>query len=332
MLTSNVIDILSEAGTTFKWENTGTIGNLIVDEISNLNVKVILDPPKFNLKYTPTTSLPQGLTLNFDGTIQGKHTDDFVGNSTYLFNVSVTDATGFQFTTESFAIDTVKTTSTNFITAVFKPYLNLNDRKKYKDFINDKSIFIPDLIYRNYDSNFGVQRDLHMTLNFGISDLPLQNYQTQIDSGNFERRRIKLGSLKTAIAKENNKEIYEIIYVEVIDDYNINNLMSTSTSFVFNGRTYYPPSINNMRQRFRNSPFQIETTENLNPKFTKTPQGTDFKILGYIPFVPVCYCLPGKSIIILKNIQNSGFKFNTINFEIDRIFLKDKYLLFSDRN
>ena len=59
-----------------------------------------------------------------------------------------------------------------------------------------------------------------------------------------------------------------------------------------------------------------------------------YKELENQPFIPICYTIPGKSKIILENIKNSGIKFNTFDFDIDRIYIQNpknvgatKYLL-----
>jgi hypothetical protein len=73
-----------------------------------------------------------------------------------------------------------------------------------------------------------------------------------------------------------------------------------------------------------------------NPSFTNTVQKGESIKPGYISFVPLCFTLPGKSATIIRKINESGFKFNTFNFEIDRIIVENsleglgaKYLLLS---
>jgi hypothetical protein len=52
--------------------------------------------------------------------------------------------------------------------------------------------------------------------------------------------------------------------------------------------------------------------------------------------VPLCYTLPNKSRIILNRIKSNNFKFNTVDFEVDRIIVENsldnsgaKYLIFN---
>lgn len=334
MLTTATIDVLSDIGATLNWENTGSIGSIALDDISTLNVKANLSTSSFALKYQLEYGFfPLGINFNSDGTIQGKVTSGFVG--TYTFAVSALDASGYKYLNDVFTLETVSTTSTNFTNFYFKTYLNLEKRKEYSTFINDRKIFLPELIYRPRDQYFGVQRELKLVLHYGVEEKIDDIDYVYTLQNNFSRRNIKLGKLKTAIAIENNKKLYEIIYVEVLDDLNSSN---TATSFIFNGNTYYPASINNMRRAFQDSNV-IKTTETLNPKFTKNAQPATYKILRYIPFVPICYCIPDKSPILMKKIKDSGFQFNRINFDIDRVHiekstltLENKYLLFEKRN
>ena len=59
--------------------------------------------------------------------------------------------------------------------------------------------------------------------------------------------------------------------------------------------------------------------------------------LDYVSAIPVCYCLPGTSADIVRNIRNNGFDTKLINFDIDRYVVKrtnnsnvEKYILFAN--
>jgi len=55
------------------WENSGSVGTLLVGETSELYVKAFASTSTFNLVYkTISGTLPKGLTLERDGTIEGK--------------------------------------------------------------------------------------------------------------------------------------------------------------------------------------------------------------------------------------------------------------------
>lgn len=333
MLTTSTIELLSKLDASLAWESTGSLGTMYIDEVSEFYVKANLSTSSFDIRYTlDNGNLPTGLKLNIDGTIEGRATS--TNPDTHTFSISAIDSTGYRFfDNEPFEITTILSTSTSFTRSFFKPLISLEKRKEYSNFITNKQIFLSDFIYRPYDSYFGVQRDLKVYLHFGIEEVDLSSYYSNIQT-NFSRRKLKLGNLKTAIATKNDKVIYEIIYLEVIDDVVFNN---TTTSFIFNGKTYYPPSIGNMRNKLSQATF-VKTTEIFNPKFIKNIKPDNSEILSYIPFIPICYCLPEKSSIILKNIKNSGYKFNLINFEINKLFIEkhnfpqNKYLVFNTQH
>jgi hypothetical protein len=53
--------------------------------------------------------------------------------------------------------------------------------------------------------------------------------------------------------------------------------------------------------------------------------------------IPICFCKPGQSAEILKNIQESSFDQKQLNIDIDRYIIKrtsdldeDQYILFAD--
>ena len=149
---------------------------------------------------------------------------------------------------------------------------------------------------------------------------------------NFDRRKISLGGLKTAVARNTDGTVrHEIIYVEVIDKHVNLDRISVPKEITFNKNTYYPSSILNMRAKLAT---EAKFTTVRNPSFTNFLQEGDLVKPGYIAFVPLCFTLPEKSATIIRKINESGFKFNTFDFEIDRVIVQNalyesgaKYLL-----
>ena len=60
------------------------------------------------------------------------------------------------------------------------------------------------------------------------------------------------------------------------------------------------------------------TEQNFLPLWMSTAQTNSVEELGYVTAIPLCYCKPGTSAQILLNIQNNGFDFRQLDFEIDR--------------
>jgi hypothetical protein len=167
-------------------------------------------------------------------------------------------------------------------------------------------------------------------ISFGIKKLSTIDYYNII-SRNFYKRKFVLGPPKFAQSVvDNNQPRYDVVYLEVLDKYS-NGPLTIPSEIVINSRTYYPAGISNMRERFES---QTETTDLLDPKFmrVRNPDSTSFS--NFMKVVPLCYVLPGKGKSIVKKINASGFKFNMIDFEIDRLVVESsignngaKYLL-----
>jgi hypothetical protein len=321
------------------WESTGTIGTLALGEISELYVKAQFSTSTVYENYslgkdiTGEESLPPGLTLNRDGTISGRATNDYFNEelAVWFFTVVVTDTNDNVLLEGRFSIRIDQSNTTEYTEIYCKPFLTQTKRIAFTNFIRNEQIFIPNLLYRLFDSNFGKQEELKLVIDFGVKRELLSDYAEFILT-NFYRRRLLLGSLKTAVAKNADGSVrHEIIYVDVIDKHVNSNKISIPTEIEFNGITYYPPSIPNMRSTLASN---TELTSIRNPSFTNTVQAGESTKSGYIAYIPLCFTLPGKSATIIRKINESGFKFNTIDFEIDRLIVQNalgessaKYLL-----
>lgn len=82
-------------------------------------------------------------------------------------------------------------------------------------------------------------------------------------------------------------------------------------------RTLYPNSLPNMRQQIDDAIGNVNDPELLPLWMTSVQQ--DNTILGFTPAWVICYCKPGTSAIIQKNIQTQWpYTLNEIDFELDR--------------
>ena len=308
------------------WETTGTIGTLVTGEISELYVKGNFSTSTVYTTYSLTTgtTLPAGLILNRDGTISGRvNVNTTINTGTYTssnFVVEITDSNNNHLRRGTFSIIVNQTSSTVYTEIYFKPFLVQSKRSEFTEFIRNEKIFIPNMLYRPLDPNFGKQEEIKLVIDFGVKRETLATYANTI-STNFYKRNIALGKLKTAVARNLDGTIrYEIIYIDIIDKHTNSSKISAPREITFNGTIYYPPSIPNMRYRIDEN---LEVTNIRNPSFTNTVQTGDSTVSGYIPFVPLCFTLPNKSATIVRKINESNFKFNTFNFEIDRIIIQN---------
>jgi hypothetical protein len=319
------------------WASTGSLGTLLPGQISELYVKAVFNTTTVYPKYTIFDGvLPSGLIMERDGTVSGQVKVDTSRTSfteTSTFVVSVTDPNNRTLLKGQFSITVKQTESTDRTDIYCRPFLTQDKRNDFRNFIRNESVFPANMLYRTFDPNFGRQEDLTVYIDFGVEKLTYEKY-ANIASTNFYKRQLSIGKIKTAVAKNPNGTVkYEFIYLDVIDKHVNSSKISMPLEFTFNGVTYYPPSIPNMRSIIAEKS-TISTVRY--PSFTNyVQQGSAIK-LGYIPFIPLCYSLPGKSSTIIRKITESGFKFNTINFELDRLVIKDiqneygaKYLLLS---
>lgn len=100
-----------------------------------------------------------------------------------------------------------------------------------------------------------------------------------------------------------------------------------------NDKVRYRSSIEHIRDNIE----KIGSKErNFLPLWMRSPQD-QLQELDYVTAIPVCYCKPGTSEIILNNIKNYGFDTKIINYDIDRYIVKgldineqEKYVLFAN--
>jgi hypothetical protein len=227
----------------------------------------------------------------------------------------------------------VEIDSTKYTSIYVRPFLPQDQRKEYRDFTGNAFTFDPNLIYRYFDPNFGVQHNIKMVIDFGIEQLNLEQYSVALRQ-NFYRRTFYFGDVKTAVARDDaGNIIYEVVYVDIIDD-----IQGAAMAFEDKGRDYYPASIDNMRQQLSSIELPdystIKVNRDLQPKFMNTQQAGDSQISTYMHVVPLCYALPGQGSRIVSRIKLSGFDFKQLSFEVDRLVLQNsldsssaKYLL-----
>jgi len=206
---------------------------------------------------------------------------------------------------------------TNYTDIYVKPLMQLNSRTYFNDFINDTSIFVPDMMYRGDDANFGLQTDLKMYLEFGVQELNLDQYVPAVLQ-NFYTKSIYFGEPNVALARDSSsKVVYELVYVQMVDPMN----GVKPTVYLNHSTPYYPASIDNMRLEF--SLLTIDghynpINTNYLPRFMQTYQNSN-QLPGYQMVVPLCYVTPGNGIRVLNKITHSGFDFKLIDFEFDRL-------------
>ena len=301
--------------------NTWTISK---GELSELSVQAIFSTSTVYPRYLLQSGyLPPGLTLYRDGTIGGRAEPVYYSNnSRWRFKATIVDTNNVTIIDPgTFDIIVTNTTSTrDYNSLVCKPLLTQLKRKEFSEFINNTDIFIPSMIYRKFDPNFGVQKELKLVISYELLPATQDTFFNTIQLSSI---LLSIGSISAAISKNKNGDITsEVIYLNVIDKNALNSTVSVPSSIQINGITYSPISLITIRKIAQNN----RTSERIrHPNWTTTIQPDTDIIPSYSYSIPLCFTLPGKSATILRKIEESGFKFNTINYDIDRLIIESAY-------
>ena len=275
----------------------------------------------------------------------------------YTFTVLARDRFGFSASAKTFTLTVTDDDKHKYSNVYMKPYLVQSQRVAYERFINNSRVFVPSYIYRPGDSEFGLQRDLKCLVFGGIETKNIESYVAAV-AKNHTKKKYLMGDVKTAFAKNpgSNDIVYEVVYVELHDPlmpksgttrtsfraispnkitvdslrydgntgiepfkYKIDNTITIDSNAVKIDQTtnslLYISNIQNMRKRIRE--VGADSGDFL-PLWMRTQQSAKSQQTQYVPAIPLCYTIPGKSNTIVENIKNSGFDFKTINYEIDR--------------
>ncbi len=141
----------------------------------------------------------------------------------YKFSVFAADQFKYSAIVGEFVLKIEESTDKLYSNIVAQPYQKLEKRAYFNNFINDDGIFDSSKIYRLNDPRFGIQKNLQMLVYAGIETRSIAEYVPFLNR-NIKRKRFKMGDIKTAIATTpgTNDIIYEVVYIEVMDEYEIN--------------------------------------------------------------------------------------------------------------
>jgi len=340
-----LLNVLGDVQSSIQFVSTSSLGTLIPGEISEIAIKAINLNTNYAIEYEIIQGqLPQGLILNQDGTIQGKIVNtgqtyfDFTSTShsfgslsidggqtsvdkNLKFTVRASDVYRLSSIDKEFFITVNTDTLTDYTRIYVKPFLSKEQRFSYSTFVTDPIIFDPVLIYRPNDPEFGIQKQIKMLLETGIEQVDINLYAEAMQEY-FHRKSFYFGEVKSVLAQDQHgNDIYEIIYVDIIDNQMIGNIASP----------LYATSVENMRYAIESIQITpnsiISVDERLYPKYMTTVQQDTGVPLGFIKAVPLCYTIPGGSIKILSRIKNAldtnAFDFKQYHFDTDRIIIEN---------
>jgi hypothetical protein len=296
---------------------------------------------------------------DFSATFDG---DETKFDKKFSFTIKARDSFNFAALNKTFYITVVAENLSTFANLYIRALQSKHKRLAWQDFITDATIFSVNDIYRYGDENFGIQTGLKILVYAGIESVEAVKY-VQAMSRNHYRKRIKFGDVKTAKAKDptTQETIYEVIYVDVVDEYEKDNKSISATVNLPNNinskvlisydaikvdsdipfvsdsdhQRIFPNSIKNMRKRINDVG---ERDREYLPLWMRSIQDSANSETGYVKSLPLCFCKPGAAVNVLARIKASGFDFKTIDFLADRYVIdiidgeiEDKYLAFPQR-
>ena len=356
-----VLTVINGVVQDVTWITATDLGSIENGSISMLSVKASSAQP---LNYRiHSGELPLNLKLLPNGDIIGKvaeqPTTKFLKSGTQIYYYFEIMAYCSQYpllqSIQKFKLRVNFTHDVPLENVYVKALCSIQGRKVIQSLLTDETIIPTELLYRPGDPYFGKATDVRYIHAYGLYSTYTEKYLEAIQ--NHYERRIILGEIKTALARDENfKSLYEIVYSEIVDDLvntngqsipssifwprniplnkgsaEINNTQlyisqtdySVSTSLKTT-RILNPESLPNMRSELVNSIGQGNELDVL-PKWMISQQ-TDGNVIGYKPVWIICYALPGYAEIIRHNIiYHWPHRLNEIDFTIDRYIIDKSY-------
>ena len=393
------VDIIGEIESAIEWLTDSDLGNIPPNIASD---KFVVAETKLyggrTIYELVSGSLPPGLELISNGLIQGKvkqfaddagpgltrfyeradsaedsstrsrtYTESWDGLETsfdrkFTFEIKAKDAINVAENIKEFFLTVATKTNTVFANLYAKAFQAKDKRLLWYDFITDNNVFRENEIYRFGDPNFGIQPELKMLIYAGIESRDAE-YFIQAMGKNHNRKQVRFGSVKSAVAKDPVTQIpiYEVIYVDIVDEFEkdgksiskVVELSSNTNSPVLvsydaikvdsdipfvsdrDHQRLFPNSYKNMRSRIKGIG---ERDREFLPLWMRSIQPDSYVETGWVKSVVLCYLKPGYSTGVLTRIKNKGFDFKTLDFTIDRYVIdvisgqfENKYLAFKQR-
>ncbi len=228
------------------------------------------------------------------------------------------------YATQQFSIKVNHDNNNPYMDFYLTALLDVPTRTKFLNIMNDQRYFPYEYIYRMYDPNFGKTSEMKSLFCTGLSPASASTIASNIQL-NTSNRILNYGKIKTAIANDpvTTNTLYEVVYLELVDPINPNNLQRPQMYInPKSGLPIYPCDLNNMQKRL--SGIGV-ANQNILPLWMTTRQN-DGTILGFVRSVVLCYTKPGYSNLIAYRLSESNYNFGDIPFIVDR-YMADNQLL-----
>lgn len=351
------LTVLGDLNNKINWVTPSELGTIENGQISDLYITAVSTKGKslwYKFKSSALQRLPQGLILTnggllsgrvsfelfsldqgttfLDGTILGEATTTF--DNTYTFTVTASDFDNSIAVDRTFIIHVLNRNKAPYEDLYLKALPSKDQRAQFISIIHNVSLFPPELIYRNEDPFFGLATSIKTLFLPGLNPSLSSEYAATVSTNHYEKR-ITLGNIKTAVARDSNFNIkYEVVYLEVTDD-NTNSFggkpadiqfPSIATPYYdYEGNAYtiaYPNSFGNMKD------VTVAALGYANkgalPDWMTSRQANGL-ILGFTRAVVLAYTIPGASSLIAYRYKQQNFNMNNIDFTVDRYQIDKNY-------
>jgi len=317
------ISILKQNSDKITWVTPENLGTIAMFTPSILNVTATNTNAVNKISYYSVgDDLPTGLILDNSGDILGNP----ASTGTYTITIVATTGTVYDknswnsvsasnnypvpFAIRKFNINVIDTPleHTNIYAKLFLP---IDQRLRYRHFIENTDIFEPDYIYRPEDTNFGVQPEFKMFVHYGIPQLNFAtDYNEKFISAPLtpNEKIFYANNVNVITAKDaSGTALYDVVYINIIDS--------------LQGKSI----LDKIRSKFvALSKYQLQINFNFFPiwQHAAVIDQTNF-VYGSV----LCYAIPGKGVQILKNLKKYSnllghFNVYDINFTLDRFVIE----------
>jgi hypothetical protein len=317
------ISILKQNSDKITWVTPENLGTITMFTSSVLNVTATNTNTVNKISYYSVgDDLPTGLILDNSGDILGNP----ASTGTYTITIVATTGTVYDknswnsvsasnnypvpFAIRSFNINVIDAPleHTNIYAKLFLP---IDQRLRYRQFIENTDIFEPDYIYRPEDTNFGVQPEFKMFVHYGIPQLNFAtDYNEKFISAPLKpnEKVFYANSVNVITATDSSgTALYDVVYINIIDS--------------LQGKSI----LDKIRSKFvALSKYQLQINFNFFPiwQHAAVIDQTNF-VYGSV----LCYAIPGKGVQILKNLKKYSnllghFNVYDINFTLDRFVIE----------
>jgi hypothetical protein len=207
-----------DIGITFL--SNAELGTITVDQPCLLGLEAIASDKNREIAYSVTDGiLPPGITLspqgNFIGTITNKDIQDSV--MSYTFTVTASDQYQSQASNKEFTIKINQPYTTLEFANMSGNATSRIDENIFYQVAQDPNINNATHIFRSEDPEFGIKVSPEMLMLSGLEVQTLTTLQNQMEE-NHAPKKMRFGELKHAVARSGSSVVYEVVYIDMIDN------------------------------------------------------------------------------------------------------------------